>query len=491
MGLRVQDFEDVLNVGIQLTTEKDSNKLLCAIVEKGMKITNCDASTLYLYEDGVLKFRIMNTLSMGISRGADGEPITDIPPVQMKEENVCAYTAIHRKVVNIADVKACEEFDFSGPKRYDAMTGFCTKSMLVIPVEDNTGELIGVLQMINAQDEAGNVIPFDREYEIVIRSLSSLAAIELTNIQYTQEIKEQLHSFVEAMATAIDERTPYNGTHTRKVAEYATLLAEKINEKYLAGECEESFDEERIERLQLAALLHDIGKMIIPRSVMNRATRLDKDKKEVEDRFALLKCYYEIDYLKGKMQKEDYTACCKELEEMLAFIHRIDAVGFLPDEDYDYVQRIGERFYEREDGEKVFYITNRERECLSVRKGTLTETDRKVMESHVTMTAKILAKVHFNKNYQNVPRWAAEHHEYLDGSGYPNHLTAEQLDTETRILTIADIYDALTSADRPYKKPMPKEKAIAILYSMVKEGKLEERFVNWLEEAIGEKTCEL
>lgn len=490
MGLTAQDFEDVLNIGIQLTIEKDSNKLLCSIVEKGMKITNCDASTLYLYEDGVLKFRIMKTLSLGVNRGADGKPITDVPPVQMKEENVCAYTAIHRKVVNIADVKACEEFDFSGPKRYDAMTGFCTKSMLVIPVEDNTGELIGVLQMINAQDEAGNVIPFDPEYEIVIRSLSSLAAIELTNIQYTQEIKEQLHSFVEAMATAIDERTPYNGTHTRKVAEYAILLAEKINEKYLAGECEEAFDADRIERLKLAALLHDIGKMIVPRSVMNRATRLDNDMKAVEDRFALLKCCYEIDYLKGKMSKEDYNAYCNELEEALSFIHRIDGAGFLPDEDYARVQQIGELSYETENNEKVFYLTERERECLSVRKGTLTDEDRKVMESHVTMTEKILSKVHFNKSYQNVPRWAAEHHEYLDGSGYPKHLKAQQLDTETRILTIADIYDALTSADRPYKKPMPKEKAIAILRSMVSEGKLEERFVNWLEEAIEERTCE-
>lgn len=487
MGLSVQDFEDILNVGIQLTTEKDSNKLLCAIVEKGMKITNCDASTLYLYEDGMLKFRIMNTLSLGISRGADGEPITDIPPVQMKEENVCAYTAIHRKVVNIADVKSCEEFDFSGPRRYDAMTGFCTKSMLVIPVEDNTGELIGVLQMINAQDQAGNVIPFDREYEIVIRSLSSLAAIELTNIQYTGEIKEQLHSFVEAMATAIDERTPYNGTHTRKVAEYAVVLAEKMNEKYQNGECEEFFDENRVERLKLAALLHDIGKMIIPRSVMNRATRLDRDKKEVEDRFALLNCYYEIDYLKGRITKENYEAYCRELEEALAFIHRIDAAGFLPDADYEYVQRIAKLFYEKENGEKIFYITEQEREYLSVRKGTLTERDRKIMESHVTMTAKILAKVHFNKNYQDVPRWAAEHHEYLDGSGYPKQLQAEQLDTETRILTIADIYDALTSADRPYKKPMPREKALAILCSMAEEGKLEVRLVKWLEEALEEK----
>ena len=238
MALTVQDFKDILKVGIQLTVEKDGNKLLNTIVDKGMQITNCDASTLYLYEDDVLKFRIMRTISQNVCRGVDGEPITDIPPVPFKEENVCAYTAIHRKVVNIEDVYHSEEFDFSGPKRYDAMTGFRTQSMLVIPVENNTGDLIGVLQMMNAQDKDGNVIPFDPQYEIIIRSLGSLAAIELSNIQYVEEIKERLHSFVEAMATAIDERTPYNGSHTRKVAEYATILAKKINEKYEAGECE-------------------------------------------------------------------------------------------------------------------------------------------------------------------------------------------------------------------------------------------------------------
>ena len=484
MALTVQDFKDILKVGIQLTVEKDGNKLLNTIVDKGMQITNCDASTLYLYEDNVLKFRIMRTISQNVCRGVDGEPITDIPPVPFKEENVCAYTAIHRKVVNIEDVYHSEEFDFSGPKRYDAMTGFRTQSMLVIPVENNTGDLIGVLQMMNAQDENGNVIPFDPQYEIIIRSLGSLAAIELSNIQYVEEIKEQLHSFVEAMATAIDERTPYIGSHTRKVAEYATILAKKINEKYEAGECEEAFDEERLEKLQLAALLHDIGKMIVPRSVMNRATRMDRDMAALEDRLALLTCYYEIDALKGKITTDEYEEKAALLKDILEFVHRIDNVGFLQQEDFDRVQEIAKMYYEKEDGEKVYYITERERVCLSVRKGTLTDEDRAIMESHVTMTAKILSKVHFNKNYIDVPRWAAEHHEYLNGSGYPNHINGEQLDTETRILAIADIYDALTASDRPYKPPMPKAKACAILHSMVEEGKLEGRFVDWLEEAV-------
>ncbi len=208
MRLEYKDFERILNIGIDLCTQKDPNRLLESILENGMKITHCDASTLYLYENNQLVFKIMKTLSMGISRGADGESIEDIPPVPMKEGNVCAYTAIHREIVNIPDVYDSDRFDFSGPKKYDALTGYHTRSQLVIPIENNENELLGVLQLINAMDENGNVIPFDRQYDLIIRSLASMAAIELTNLSYVEELKIQLRSFVEAFEKAIDERTP-------------------------------------------------------------------------------------------------------------------------------------------------------------------------------------------------------------------------------------------------------------------------------------------
>ncbi|MCI6629362.1 MAG: GAF domain-containing protein, partial [Lachnospiraceae bacterium] len=239
MRLEYKDFERILNIGIRMSTERNRNRLLASILENGMEITHCDASTLYLYENDQLVFKIMKTLSLGISQGADGTPIENMPPVAMTEANVCAYTAIHREIINIPDVYHSDRFDFSGPKKYDALTGYHTQSLLVIPLENNEGELLGVLQLINAIDEQGNVIPFDKQYEIIIRALGSMAAIELTNLSYVEELKAQLRSFVEAFATAVDERTPYNGTHTRKVAEYACILAEYIARKHALGECEE------------------------------------------------------------------------------------------------------------------------------------------------------------------------------------------------------------------------------------------------------------
>lgn len=484
MYFTYNDFKKILNIGIGLSTEKNQNRLLTAILENAMEITNCDASTLYLYENNCLSFKIMKTISMGVSRGADGEFIDDMPPVPMNEQNICSYAAIHREIVNVPDVHNSDRFDFSGPKKYDALTGYHTRSQLVIPLENNENELIGVLQLINAMDQNGSVIPFDEQYDIIIRSLGSMAAIELTNLLHMEEMKAQLYSFVEALTMALDERTPYNASHTEHVEKYAGLLADYISKMYNKGKSTEFFDKERKEKLQLAALLHDIGKITIPRSVMNRATRLDHEIHMIDMRFELLKSLYEADMLRGRLSKEEYEEKQVELDSELAFIHKIDGVPFLDDNNYEHVCRLAKKYHQKEDGTVTKYLTERETEHLSIRRGTLSQEERKEMENHVVMTEKILHKVRFNKNYSIIPKWASSHHEFLDGSGYPKHLTEDELDLETRILTIADIYDALTATDRPYKKPVPKEKALDILRDMAEEGKIDLQLVEWLSEAL-------
>lgn len=483
MHLQYEDFEKIINIGISLSTEKDRNRLLMAILDNGMEITNCDASTLYLYEDGKLVFKFMKTLSKGIDRGRE-EPIDDMPPVPMKEENVCSYAAIHREVVNIPDVYASSRFDFSGPRQYDSLTGYRTQSQLVVPLENNENELIGVLQLINAADEAGNVIAFDGQYELIIRSLGAMAAIELTNLSYVDALKTQIYSFVEALTTALEERTPYNALHTRNVERYASLLADYINDLHRKGLCEEYFESGRKEQLMLAALIHDIGKMVIPLSIMNKATRLDQEIGRVDDRFKLLQTLYEVDLLRGRITQDEYEQKVSELQEDLAFIHETDTAGYVDDEAYAHIQQLAGKQHVSADGTVLPYLTEREVACLGIRSGTLTMEERKEMENHVVMTSKILDKVKFYPGFSMVPKWVGAHHEYLDGSGYPKHLAGEELDFETRLLTVVDIYDALAATDRPYKKPIPRPQAIEILRDMAKKGKVDLRLVDWLNEAL-------
>lgn len=483
-----KELRDILNIGIEITTEKDKNHLLENMLDKAMEVAECDAGTLYLYEskDRVLKFRVMKTLSQNVNRGQNGE-IIDIPPAPLKEENVCAYAAIHRELVNIEDVYNSNRFDFSGPKKYDKLTGYRTGSMLVIPLEDAEGILIGVLQLINKLD-GDNFISFTEDDEFIIKSLGSMAAVSLSEMIYIEEVKEQMDSFARAFAAAVDERTPYNGTHTRKVTEYSRILAEHINKLHAEGKCGDYFDDNRKEQLVLAATLHDIGKMIVPLGVMNKATRLDKDLERVESRFSWLKLAYERDFLKGLITEKENNEMQEYLDTSIADVRRINTAGFISDDDVELISRMAGHIYERIEADGsvtgIHFLTDAERDKLSIRKGTLTSEERDIMQSHVVMTKKILDKVHFNSRYANVTKFASTHHELLDGSGYPNHISGDELELETRMLAVVDIFDALTCTDRPYKKPMPREKAFDILRINVKEGKLEGRLVDYLEDAL-------
>lgn len=472
----------IVNIGLELTTQKDKNKLLDMILEKAMEMTECDAGTLYLYKNDSLYFKLMKTLSMNINKGSHGEQI-DLPPVPMNENHVCSYSAIHKELINIPDVYSSKRFDFSGPKKYDALTGYNTKSMIVIPMTDNEDQLMGVIQLINAKNNNGDVVAFTKDEEFILRSLSSLAAVSISNMLYVEEIKRQLYSFAEALATAIDERTPYNGSHTRKVTDYVAKLADYINKMYAMGISDEYFDCNRKEQLELAATLHDIGKMIVPLKVMNKATRLGDKIEKLKNRYKLIEAYIRIDYLEGRLSKEKYEQEINYLKESLEFICTNESAGFMSEENITKVKDIATHVYEFE-GQKYPYLTPYEEKCMSIVKGTLTQEERTIMESHVVMTKKILEKVHFNASYSKVTKFASTHHELLDGSGYPDKLTKEDIELESRMLAVVDVYDALTATDRPYKKPMEKDKAFKILDSMVLEGKLDKKVVEWFKKAI-------
>lgn len=481
--LSQEELKEIVDIGIELTAEKDEDVLLDKILYTAMKVGHCDAGNLYLNQNGELVYKIMKTISKNIHRGVNGEHI-DLPPVPMREDNVCAFAAIHHMLVNVSDVYTSREFDFKGPKRYDSLINYHTKSMLVMPMMNSDDEVVGVIQLMNAIDEDGNVIPFSEDQVYVVRTLASQAAVSISNMLYIQEIKDQMYSFIDAFSTVSDARTPYNGTHTKKVTKYAGVLADEINRRHEQGTCRDYFDENRREQLILAASVHDIGKLVVPLSIMNKATRLEGCLQDIENRFALIQAYYEVDYLKGIITMKEYELERKFLEESLEIIKEINTASRVTKTQIEQVHKIASHTYHRAGGEIIPYITKYEKSCLEIIKGTLTVDERREMESHVVMTDTILSKVKFNSHFSNVRKFASSHHELMDGSGYPDHLRGEALDLETRILAVVDIYDALTSKDRPYKKPVTKEKAFEILGDMAKKGKLEARLVEYLKAAI-------
>lgn len=476
------DVNKILDIGIALSKEKDRYKLLDMILENGMGIANCDGGTLYIQRGDSLHFQVMKTISMNVDKGKNGEEI-DLPPVPMKEENICAYTLIHKKVLNIKDVYTSDEFDFSGPLRYDSITGYHTQSMLTIPLLNQEDEAVGVLQLINAMDENGNVIAFDEALEHIILALASQATIAVSNIRYLEEIKDQMWSFTEAMAEAIDSRTPYNANHVRNVAVYAGKIADYINALYEQGKEEEYFDSNRREQLMLSALLHDLGKMVIPTKVMNKATKLEDKLDDIEKRFERILLKYRIAFLEGRIPEEEFEEKKVQISEIWKLVQDVNFSGFLPDDKCEELKKAFELVY-RDGEEEISYFTKGEQEALLIRRGTLTEKERIIMESHVEVTERILSKVHFHANFSDAARFAIEHHECLNGMGYPKKLTAEQLALESRILAVADICDALLATDRPYKKPLPREKAFAILYDMAEGGRIDKKIVEYLDECI-------
>ncbi|WP_034639345.1 HD family phosphohydrolase [Desulfofalx alkaliphila] len=473
-------LEELLNIGIALSAEKDHTKLLERILQEARRITNADAGTLYLCEQDRLVFKIIHNDTLGIYQGGLGEPV-DLPPVPLDPANVSAWVALHKKSVNIPNVYAADNFDFSGPRKYDAITGYRTGSMLVVPLENYEGEVIGVLQLLNAKNEQGQTIPFAPEVEKIVFSLASQAAVSLTNMQYIQEIDNLFHSFVQVMATAIDARTPYNVNHTRNIARLAEKFAVYLDSLTGGPFGNEKLPEDRTAQLVMAAWLHDIGKVAIPLSVMDKPSRLGERIEYVRQRLELMenrliRSFLEkkVAGLAGREQEEEHRQQLALLGRARELIEKANHPATFVDQDL--VRELSELAnWEPFPGKRL--LTAEELKCLSIPKGTLTDEERKIMAGHVTVAQRMLEKIRFTGRYKDVPSWALSHHELLDGTGYPQGLKAGEIPLEARILTILDVYDALTASDRPYKKAMSPQAAFNILERMAEEGKLDKLLV--------------
>ena len=471
-------LQKVLNIGIAFSKEKNREKLLDQILTSAMDITQCDGGTLYINNGETLEFSIMITRSQCIHQGG-GEGATTLPPVPLSEENVCACGVLYRRLINIPDVYESSRFDFSGPKKYDAMTGYHTQSMLVVPLEDDREHVIGVVQLINALDENGQIIPFAGEYEQILLAMGSQAAICLTNMNYAHQIRKMLDSYVKVMSTAIDARTPYNANHTKNMVIYATRFIDWLQNNYPG----QYFDEQKKQEFIMSVWMHDIGKLITPLEIMDKQSRLAGNYHLVLERLEKIRLLARIAQLEGRMSGAQAEQTLLDIRQAEKLVRTVNEAGPLTDEQIGQVEQLAARTYIEEDGTVHSWLTGQEREQLMIRKGTLTSGERAVMQDHVEKTRMMLEQMALGDDYKDVLQWASRHHELLNGTGYPKGLSGDEICWEIRLLTILDVFEAMTAIDRPYKQPMPAEHALKIMHSMADQGQLDQELLALFEQS--------
>ncbi len=472
----VNNIDKLLEIGIALSPEKKYGKVLEMILKQARRISGAEAGSLYLCENNRLVFKIMQNDAIENGNKSFREYNT-LPSVPISRKNVAGYTVLSGKIINIPDVNKYNKFNFEGPKKYDRLTGYNTVSILVAPLKNSENRVIGVLQLINARNDNGEIIPFAADYEKVISSLASQAALSITNIWHIQQIENLLHSFVESMATAIDARTPYNARHTQRVAKMVKAIIDIINSLDRGRFKNEHFSQDRAEQLIMAAWLHDIGKIGTPLSVLNKSSKLGNQLQLIQQRFDYIMSRIREKYWKEKAEGKGNGEQPGKLEiaaEAKALITRInEADYFIKEKEKDRLKKIAELTYIDEHGDKRHWLTAAELQALTIKKGTLTRNEREMVENHVEIGIKILKSIPFPDKLKRVPEFVAMHHEFLDGSGYPGGLGGNELPLEARILTLVDIFDALVSHDRPYRSALSVKDSLKIIKSMVNEEKLD------------------
>ena len=486
-------------IGLSLSTEDDINVIFELIMEEARNITNADGRTLYMISDDgkTMNFEILRNDSMNIIMGGTSGTDIPFPPMQLFDEDrnpnhssIVTYSANTGKTVNIKDAYKEKGFDFSGAKNFDKSTGYRTKSVLSVPLKNHENDIVGVIQLINAKDsKSGNTISFSGDMQQQVESLASQGAVALTNKRLVAELKNLFESFIQLMATAIDAKSPYTGGHCERVPEIALMLAEAV-EKIDEGPFKDfkMTDEERYE-LKIAAWMHDIGKVATPAHVVDKGTKLETiyDRIEtVKTRFEVLKRDAKIDFLLKKLEcletgnaegvvnaESDYQERIDQIIKDIEFIETCNVGGeFMQKEDQARVATIAKYQWNMNDSTLPF-LDEKEVENLQIAKGTLLPEERQVIQDHITITIDMLEKLPYPKNLRNIPEFAGGHHEKLDGTGYPKGLTANEMSIQAKIMAIADIYEALTAADRPYKDGKKLSKAMQIMHFMKKDAEID------------------
>jgi HD-GYP domain-containing protein (c-di-GMP phosphodiesterase class II) len=491
-------LEQLNEIGAALSLEKDLKALLEKILLAAKTITRADGGTLYLVEgEGaaqVLRFEIVRTASLDIAMGGTTGNAIPFYPIHLFKQGdpntsmVAAFAALTGQTVNIADAYTEEGFDFSGTRAFDQKTGYRSKSFLTVPMRNHEGEIIGVLQLINCQNPAtGEIVAFSPSDRQLAESLASQAAIALTNRALISQLENLFESFINMINEAIDEKSPYTGGHCQRVPQLTMMLAEAVNDTTEGPLADFTMTEKDRYELRIAGLLHDCGKITTPVHVVDKATKLETifDRINLVDtRFEVLKRDAEIDALTKKVElarqpeldeitrrerayeiDEDLRETQRQIEEDRKFLRRCNIGGeSMSKEEQDRALQIGLSYKWRDpSGNTANFLTDDELKNLTIPRGTLTAEEREIINHHIVSTINMLEALPWPKHLRNVPEYAGGHHERMDGKGYPRGLRRDQMSVQARVMGIADIFEALTAKDRPYKKGKTLSESLAIL----------------------------
>ncbi len=472
-------------IGIALSAEKKINNFFKLVLDEAIRFTNADGGTIYtLSEDKrTLDFKIICTISMNLRLGmADTAKWPSVPLYDEKGnklfKNFASYVAHTGKATSVEDAYNQNIFDNSGTKKYDKNNNYHSKSMAAIPMKDHENELLGVIQLINAMDEKGNIVNFNDEHITMLTSLASQAAIAFTNKNLIEGLENLLYQFIKSIAGAIDRKSKYTGGHIKRVATLSEMLSQKI-QKDKGHYKDITFSDDELQEISIAGWMHDVGKITTPIYVRDKAKKLETifDRVElINTRFNLVRSIILEDIsccLKDNCKKEELEKLLEQLEEDRKFIYQANTGGeFMKDEDLERIDRIFQFKYSSNEND-YFLLTENEKINLSIRRGTLLPEEFDKMREHAIVTHEMLGELTFPKKFRDVPKYASAHHEKLNGKGYPFQLSAEQMPLQSRIIAIADLYEALTASDRPYKKGKTLTETLKIMAFMVKDGEID------------------
>lgn len=536
---RAQRYWRLIEIGIALAAEHNHDRLMEQILLGAKGLTNADGGTLYLVsrDGGELRFMIMRNDTMNIALGGTtGAPIP-FPPVPLRGpdggpnyKNVAAAAALGGRTINIADAYDVEKYDFSGMRAFDERTGYRSQSFLTVPLKNHDGEVVGVLQLINARTPRGDTVPFMTELELVIEALAGQAAVALDKQMLIEAQRDLFRSLLRILAAAIDAKSPYTGGHCRRVPELTNMLARAADAAEEGPLADFHLQGDEWYELEVAGGLHDCGKVTTKEYVVDKATKLETIYNRIHEircRFEIVKRDAEIEYLKAVAAGGDEVKLrrarnrrLKQLDNDFAFVAECNMGGeVMAPERIERLQQIGTITWLRTIDDRLglsweerarlpaaatplpavehlladkpshiiphdvpplppdskwgFVLKPPAQKFnlgelynLSIRRGTLTAEERFHINDHIVQTIVMLDSLPFPKTLSRVTEWAGGHHEKMDGTGYPLGLKRDEMSVPARIMAIADIFEALTARDRPYKARKTLSECIAIMAEM-------------------------